>query len=141
MELLDEKSFARTGTLEGFDVRIDPKTGTIRVSGTFPNHDRLLLPGMSARVRVPFGKPRLALEIPAEALDNEQGKFWVYVVNNMNTIEKRFVRDIFGSDSVCFVEEGLHADDLVVVEGLTAIHPGDKVKPERTKDPAPAANK
>jgi membrane fusion protein, multidrug efflux system len=141
MALVDEESFARTGTLEGFDVRIDPKTGTIRVSGTFPNHDRLLLPGLWARVRMPFGKPRPVLEIPAQALGNDQGKSWVYVVNKLNTIEKRFLKDIFGYDGISLVEEGLDADDLVVVEKLTDIHTGDKVKPERTREPTPAANK
>jgi len=142
MALVDEKSFARTGTLEGFDVRIDPKTGTIRVSGRFPNHDRLLLPGLWARVRMPFGKPRPVLEIPAQApLGNDRGKSWVYVVNKLDTIEKRFVRGLLEHDGMLLVEEGLHADDLVVVEKLTDIQPGDKVKPERTREPAPAANK
>src|SRR5207253_11509146 len=79
MRLLDEKGFARKGTLEGFDVRIDPKTGTIRVSGMFPNQDRLLLPGMSAFVRVLFGKPRSVLEIRKEAIFNDQGHECVYV--------------------------------------------------------------
>jgi RND family efflux transporter MFP subunit len=142
MELLDEKSFARTGTLEGFDVRIDPKTGTIRVSGTFPNHDRLLLPGMSARVRIPFGKPRPVLEVAAQAPHgNDRDGSWVYVVNKLNAIEKRRVKGILERDGMLLLEEGLHPDDLVVVEKLTDVHTGDKVKPERTKDPGPAANK
>ena len=81
------------------------------------------------------------LEIPAQApLGNDQGKPWDYVVNKLNTIEKRFA-SILDGDGVRVLVEGLHADDLVVVEKLSDIHPGDKVKPERTKDPTPAANK
>ncbi|HEV3080684.1 MAG TPA: efflux RND transporter periplasmic adaptor subunit [Gemmataceae bacterium] len=142
MELMDEKGFARVGTLESFDVRIDPKTGTIRVSATFPNDDRLLLPGMSARVRMPFGKPRPVLQIPLKApMGQDKGKYWIYVVNKSNTIERRFIKDIFGYDSMKFVDEGLQADDLVVVEELKGISLGDKVKPERISEPGPKSNK
>jgi RND family efflux transporter MFP subunit len=138
MELMDEKGFGRAGTLESFDVRIDPKTSTIRVSGTFPNHDRLLLPGMSARVRMPFGKPRPALQIPSKArLWSDKGKSWVYVVNKSNTIERRFIKEILGrDDNIFLVNDGLHTNDLVVVEELNGIELGDKVKPERTAEPA-----
>jgi RND family efflux transporter MFP subunit len=141
MELMDEKGFARAGTLESFDVRIDPKSGTIRVSATFPNHDRLLLPGMSARVRMPFGKPRPVLQIPPKALMGQEGKYWIYVVNKSNTIEQRFIKAIFGYDSMNLVDEGLQADDLVVVEELNGLNPGDKVKPERISEPGPKSNR
>jgi RND family efflux transporter MFP subunit len=168
MELMDEKGFGRAGTLESFDVRIDPKSGTIRVSGTFPNHDRLLLPGMSARVRMPFGKPRPALQIPPKVqlgsdvtgkakseddaklqiptkvqLGSDKGKFWVYVVNKSNTIERRFIKEIFERDDnhMLLVNDGLHADDLIVVEELNGLVPGDKVKPVLAAEPAPNSDK
>jgi len=141
MALLDEKDFARAGVLESFDVRIDPKSGTIRVSGTFPNHDRLLLPGMSARVRMPFGKPRPVMQIPPKALMGQEGTYWIYVVNKSNTIERRFIKNIFAYDGIILVEEGLQADDLVVVEELNGISLGDKVKPERISEPGPKSNK
>jgi multidrug efflux system membrane fusion protein len=139
MELMDEKGFARAGTLESFDVRIDPKTGTIRVSGTFPNQDRLLLPGMSARVRVPFGKPRRVVEIPGNAnahIDENKSESWVHVVSKSDTIERRFARDVFRDAGLYLFEGGLQADDLIIVQNLTGLSPGDKVKPVLAAKPA-----
>jgi RND family efflux transporter MFP subunit len=52
--LVDEEGFPRKGTLTSFGDRFNE--GTISVQGTLPNPEGQLLPGMSVRVRLPFGK-------------------------------------------------------------------------------------
>src|SRR5207248_10901802 len=56
VSLADERGYNRKATFTGFDDRLDPKTATVQGHAVLPNHDRLLLPGMFARVRVRFGK-------------------------------------------------------------------------------------
>src|SRR5207244_7543911 len=111
-------SFARQGTLEGFDVHIDPRTGTIRVHGIFPNHDRLLLPGMSAWVRVPFGKMlHSAITIPGSvSISMSKDESWVYVVDKSDQIQKRFVKLGPRNADMQVIEEGLSLDDLVIMQ-------------------------
>jgi len=140
MRLSDEDGFPHVGILDGFDNRVDPDTGTIRVRGIFPNPDRLLLPGMFARVRMPFGKPYAALLIPDEAIQSDQGESYVYVLNKDDKVEYRLVKpgQVFGGLRVIQPaekgkegKEGLEQGERVIVGGLKDLHPGDRVKPLR----------
>jgi RND family efflux transporter MFP subunit len=133
--LSDEKVFPHEGLLVSFDDHFNPATGTISVLGVFADPDSLLLPGMSARVRVPFGKPAPALETADEAIFSDQGKPYVWVVNDRNVVERREVRLGSEDDGMRVVKEGLGPDDSVVVAGGKDLHAGDKVEPYRTVMP------
>jgi RND family efflux transporter MFP subunit len=52
--LRDEKEYPRKGAVDFANTRLDPRTGTLAVRALLPNPDGLLLPGMSARVRIPL---------------------------------------------------------------------------------------
>src|SRR5262249_18354733 len=51
--LANEAGFPHRGTINFVDNQVNPKTGTIRVRGVFPNQEQVLLPGLFARVRTP----------------------------------------------------------------------------------------
>ncbi|HEV3237897.1 MAG TPA: efflux RND transporter periplasmic adaptor subunit, partial [Gemmataceae bacterium] len=87
----DEDGFPREAMLVGFGDRIE-KDGTIRARAKLANRDGLLLPGMFARVRVSFGRPRLVIEVPRKALGRDGGKDYVLVVNDQNHVERRNVQ-------------------------------------------------
>ena len=53
--LATEEGFPHQGTIDFEDNQVNPKTGTLRVRGVFPNKDEALSPGFFARVRVPIG--------------------------------------------------------------------------------------
>jgi RND family efflux transporter MFP subunit len=57
LRLADGQELARKGVVEFVDSRVNPKTGSIRVTATVPNPDRKLLPGMFVRIslRLDFG--------------------------------------------------------------------------------------
>lgn len=133
--LSDEMGFPHEGLLVSFDDHFNPDTGTITVHGVFPDPGNLLLPGMSARVRVPFGKPAPVLEAAPEAIFTDQGKHYVWVVGNGNTAERREVRLGREDDGMRVVEEGLGPDDWVVVAGGANLRAGDKVEPCRAAIP------
>ena len=137
--LSGDKDYPRAGTLLRFDDTFDPQKGTIGVHGGIPNPDNLFLPGMFARVRVPFGKPAPALEVTEEAVFADQGKHYVWVVNDLGVAERREVR-LGGEDGgMRVVEEGLGPDDWVVVAGGKDLHAGDKVEPCRAAMPGSKA--
>jgi RND family efflux transporter MFP subunit len=125
--LADEDDFPHEGTLDRFDNHINPATGTIAVHGLVSNPDRLLLPGMFARVRMPFGKPRSYFVVPEGAVFSDQGKRYVWVVNDRK-VERRDVKlGAPASGGMRVVSEGLRPDDWVVTAGAKGLQPGDSV--------------
>jgi RND family efflux transporter MFP subunit len=65
--LSDDNGFPRQAMLASFDDRINAGTGTVGVRATLPNTKQQLLPGMFARIRMPFGKPKSVLLVPETA--------------------------------------------------------------------------
>src|SRR5262249_22489984 len=68
--LANEDGFPHPGTINFVDNQINPKTGTLRVRGVFPNQDEALAPGHFARVRVPIGFPHRSLLVSDRAIDS-----------------------------------------------------------------------
>jgi RND family efflux transporter MFP subunit len=134
MGLADDKAFPREGKLESIDNQFDPKTGTIRVRGVFPNPGGELLPGMFARVRMPFGKPRPVLEVPPGAVvpnkvDNNGHA--VMVVNDKNVLAWRKVTVGPLDGNMRVITEGLRPSDWVISEWTRELEPGLVVNPRR----------
>jgi RND family efflux transporter MFP subunit len=127
--LVDEKGFPHKGTIDFVDNQVDTQTGTLRLRGVFSNTDGLLTPGLFVRIRLPIGEPHDALIIPERALQTDQGRKFVYVVNADNGVEYRGVTvgDIF-SEGTRIVEAGLKPEDRVIVSGLQRVKPGVKVE-------------
>src|SRR4030095_7033643 len=67
LSLAHEDGFPHEGTVNFVDNQVNPKTGTLRLRGVFPNKDEALSPGYFARVRVPIGPPRNALLVSDRA--------------------------------------------------------------------------
>jgi RND family efflux transporter MFP subunit len=127
----DEDGFPHEGTLASFAGKVDPDTGAVQVRGIVPNPGRRLMPGLFARVRVPFGKPRRVLEVPEEAVGSDQGKRHVWVVNDRNVVDRREVKVGPVEEKMRVIEEGLGADDWVVTGGTVGLRAGDRVEPRR----------
>jgi membrane fusion protein (multidrug efflux system) len=115
--LADGSVYPRTGTFLAADREIDVKTGTIRISATFPNPDRLLRPGQYGRVRAETKARDGALLVPQRAVTELQGSFQVRVVGGDNTASTRTIKVGERVGSRWIVEEGLQPGTRVVVEG------------------------
>ena len=98
---------------------IDPLTGTYTVEASFPNPDKLLLPGQFARVQAPYQTLKNVVTVPRKAIVELQGRFRVYVVNDANEVEMRDVELGSGqATSTSSSKSGLEGGELVIVEGL-----------------------
>jgi membrane fusion protein, multidrug efflux system len=134
-----EEGYPHKGVIDFADNRVNPNTGTIQVRGVLPNAKRLFDDGMRARVRIPVSDPRKALMITERALGNEQGRKFVYVVNDQNVVERRDVTPDRAADGLQVIRDGLNPDDWVVVNGIQRVRDAMKVEPRRA--PMPGAPK
>src|SRR5262249_52127943 len=115
MALATETGFPHVGKLDYASNRVDPSTGTIEARAVFANTDRSILPGLFARIRLPFARGA-ALLLPDTAIGTDQGGKYVLVVNNDNVVEQRRVTlGPLTEDKGRVIESGVTKDDWVVV--------------------------
>lgn len=131
--LQTDTGFPHKGHLDYVSPTLNQSTGTISVRGILDNPDRVLLPGLFVRVRVPFDKQENALLVPDVALGADQAGRYVLVVNNENVVEQRKVTTGQLDGELRVIETGLKPDDRVVIGGLLRAIPGQKVDPQTKK--------
>ena len=127
--LANEKGHPHRGTIDFVDNQVNPKTGTIRLRGIFPNKEQVLLPGLFARVRASIGRPHKALLVSGRALDTDQGQKILYVVNEKNEVVSRTVRLGALHDGLREITDGLNPGERMIVNGLQQVRPGFMVEP------------
>jgi len=141
MGLQGEDSFPHSGTVNFVNNQVNPATGSISVRGVFPNPEpeggtRLLSPGMFVRVRLPIGRPHLALLVIDRAIGSDQGLKFVYVVDADHKVQyRRVTTGALQEDGLRVITQGLKADDWVVVGGLPQVRPHLEIQPERRAMP------
>jgi multidrug efflux system membrane fusion protein len=161
MQLANQDQPRTPGYVNFIDNRLNGNTGTIRMRAVFPNKDGKLKSGLFVRVRVPIGSPYKTLLIPDEAIQSDQGKKFVYVINKDNKVEYRSVtlgqsvagvHDLEVSKSssssdepastkstepvtLRVVKEGLKAGERVIVIGMQRVRPQMEVSARPQKEP------
>jgi membrane fusion protein, multidrug efflux system len=130
--LADGSVYPHLGTAFPAGREIDPRTGTITVKGIFPNPDRVLRPGLYARLRVETDLERGAIVVPQRALQELQGSAQLAVVKPDDTVDLRSVKKGAAWGTLQVVT-GVSAGERVIVEGFQKVRPGMKVTPK----PAP----
>jgi RND family efflux transporter MFP subunit len=120
--------------------QVSTSTGTLAVRGIFDNPERTILPGYFVRVRFALVKdPVPSLLVPDATVGSDQSGRYVLVVNADNVVEQRKVvlGPVVGEMRV--VDEGLKADDRVIVGGVLRAVPGQKVDPQTAASPSGGA--
>jgi multidrug efflux system membrane fusion protein len=113
------------------DNRLNPQTGAMRTRAVFDNAERRFTPGLFARIKLLGSGTYTAVLTPEQAIGTDQTKKFVLVVGQNNTAQFREVA--LGSlvDGMRVVKSGLFPGDLVVVDGLQRVRPGQPVTPEK----------
>jgi membrane fusion protein (multidrug efflux system) len=119
-----------TGTVERISPRIDPVTGTFRVTLSVDSRDGELRPGMFARVEVVYEQRADALLVPAAAILAEDAERAVFVVED-GVARRRPVDLGFANGEQVEVVHGLTPRDDVIVVGQTGVRDGTPVAIER----------
>jgi RND family efflux transporter MFP subunit len=125
----DERTdpFPHKGVMNFADNALNRQAGTLRVRGEFDNPDRLLKAGMYCRVQVPIGPAHSAILVADSALGTDQGRKYLYVVDDDGVVSQRDVKVGSLHDGRRVVEEGLGLHERVVVDGLQRVKPKSKV--------------
>jgi membrane fusion protein (multidrug efflux system) len=116
-----------SGVLSAIDARVDPVSRSIRVRAELPNADGTLRPGMFMTVNL-RGRTSKAVVVPEAAIVPEQGRTFVYVVDDASLAKRREVQ--VGRRRVGEVEiaAGLSAGERVVVDGTVGVRDGGPVR-------------
>jgi membrane fusion protein (multidrug efflux system) len=131
--LSDGSVHPRKGRFSFADRQVSSSTGSIQLTGLFPNPGNTLRPGQYAKVRTAVGVRTGALLVPQRSVTDTQGSYLVAVVDPNNTIRFSPVKvgDRVGSKWV--IEEGVKPGERVVTDGLFKIRPGAPVNPKGAK--------
>jgi membrane fusion protein (multidrug efflux system) len=131
--LSDGSLHPRKGHFSFADRQVNSTTGSIQLTGLFPNPGNTLRPGQYAKVRAAIGVRTGALLVPQRSVTDTQGSYLVAVVDPNNTIRFSPVKvgDRVGSKWV--IETGLKPGERVVTDGLFKIRPGAPVNPKGAK--------
>jgi len=134
MRLANEDKFTRLGTVNFIDNRVTATSGTIRMRGVFDNSKGDLKSGLFARVRMPTSKPYTALLVPDEALQSDQARKFLYVVNDHNEVERKDVELGQAVEGLRVIRKGLNEGERVIVVGMQRVRPKQAVE-VKTQDP------
>ena len=126
----DEREFTRRGTLDFVDNALNRSSGTIHARATIPNPDRLLTPGMFARVRLVVGAPAQALLVPDTAVLPDQSQHIVLTVAPNSTVVAKPVEIGDVRNGLRVIRSGLTPNDQVIIDGIPHASPGAKVAPQ-----------
>jgi len=110
------------------DNEVNTETATVAVYDEYDNSGRLLTPGNYVQVLLSTSAPIDAIVIPQSAIGQDAQGTYVMVIGDDEIVEQRHV--ILGdlANDKQIVKQGLKAGENVVVQGLTKIQPGQKVK-------------
>lgn len=137
LKLASEEGYPRKGKINLLPGSVNPNTGAVTMRAVLDNRDKTLLPGMFARVRVPLGAPHKVLLVPDEAVRNDQGVKYLYVLDKENKVVDRPVTvGALQGDGLRVIEDGLKAEDRVVFGGKR-VRSGMTVKPVETESKPP----
>jgi membrane fusion protein (multidrug efflux system) len=137
--LADGSVFPHKGRITFTDADFNQQTGTFLLRATLPNPQGLLRPGMFVTVRVSGSVRPNAIVVPqAAVLQGSRGNF-VVTVDADNKAQLRWVTvgPWVGSD--WFIDTGLKAGDVVVVDGMAKLSPGAEVKIVKRVEDEPKA--
>ncbi len=124
----DIGSQKQTVTISRISEALNPGTKTIRVEVDIMNEDRVLNPGMYAKVSMKQKAKKSLFSVNKQAISSVKGKNYIYVIRN-SKVEKLAVS--FGFEDKYYIEiinDNVTEEDLVVIKGKALINQGQKVK-------------
>jgi len=125
----DGTVYPQEGVLDFTAVGLQIETGSREARVTFPNPNRVLLPGQFVKVRFKGSTKNDVMLVPQRAVQQGPTGSLVYVVGEGDKIEVRDVKAAGWQGNQWLVEEGLRQGDRVVVDGMQRLTPGAQVQP------------
>ena len=129
MTLVSEPKITATGNVREISPRADPVTGTFRVRVRLNNPPATMRLGSTVTGRIKLAATT-SIEIPPSAVVRSDGKAAVWVFDpKAGTVAARAIQIRSSDPNRVDVASGLEPGDVVVVAGVQALRPGQKVRP------------
>jgi RND family efflux transporter MFP subunit len=129
--LQSEEGYPHKGHLDYVSPQLDASTGTLQVRALFDNKDKVMLPGLFVRVRVPVEQNNKALLVRDDAIATNQLGSYLLVLGKEDMIEQKQVKTGQREGALRVIESGIQPADWVVIQGIQQAIPGSKVAPEK----------
>lgn len=143
--LPDGKTYGQDGRLGFIDNTVGEGTDTIVLRGTIPNPvvagNRELVDGEFVTVLLEGARPADVLSIPRVAVMTDQRGDYVYALDKDNRVREARVKLGETTPTLAAVLTGLSAGEVVVVDGLQKVRPGQVVAPAPDTPSAPRIQK
>jgi len=112
-------------------------TSTILMRAQIENPEQLLLPGIYVDITLELTPDQPTLLVPTSAVSESQGQRTVFLVDKKNTIQIATINTAGTYNQQYIVTSGVKQGDLLVLDGLQKIRPGELVTPQKqaTKGP------
>jgi membrane fusion protein (multidrug efflux system) len=127
IKLPNGSEYPHPGLTNFTDVQVDPTTDTVTVRAQLPNPEGLLIPGGVVAISTERGPPKSALVVPLSAVQLDQAGRYVLVVDAAKKVEQRRVTTGVEQGRDVVVTNGLKEGELVIVEGIQKVRPGQLV--------------
>jgi len=130
--LADHSKFPHTGKIGAIGAKFNSETGDIAFRADFPNPDGLLRHGQAGTVRIPR-VVKNAIVIPQRATFQDQGKWYVYVLDKDHVAHQREIFIENETEDIFIIKKGIGIGDTIVLDGVRLIRDGQKVESEDRK--------
>lgn len=133
IKLPDEDEFVHEGQMDFVDNVVDPETGTIQGRAVVSNPGAVIYPGLFGRAKLIGSGEYEALLVPEKAINTDQSRKFVFVVDDNNKAQRAYVETGTRLDDGFYViKSGLDDNARVVVSGVQRIR-----TPEQAVTPNP----
>lgn len=130
----DGKYYPYPGVIAFVDNQIDLNTGSVAVRARFPNPQQLLVQGQFARVSiwVSVDGDDIKPLVPQSAVQEDMQGRYVYVVDDENIAQRRYLKLGQREGELWAVESGIKVGERVIIAGLQRVVANKPVAPENT---------
>ena len=124
------QEYDKVGTIDFVDNQMDKNSGAIQMRATFENPKGYLVPGDYMKVTLVAPQKVQYMTVPQACTKGDaMSGYYVWVVDENNTVKRKDIKVSDEIDNNWIVEEGLDKNDRVVVAGVQNINAeGQKVK-------------
>jgi membrane fusion protein (multidrug efflux system) len=136
VELPDGSQYDHTGRLDFVDVTTDETTDSITLRADIANPDGLLVDGQFVNIKLAVDAPEESVVVPQTALQVDQQGIYVFIVDQDQKAQIRRIQTGPTKGADVAVTQGLKEGELVIIEGIQKVRPGQEVK----ATPPPGAN-
>lgn len=116
------------GVLESLDNQIDTATGTVKLKARFENMDEMLFPNQFVNTRLQVSVRNNALVVPVAAIQFGASGTFAYVIDGEDKVRVRPIKVGPSDGEFTVIEDGVAAEERVVVEGTDRLREGNKVE-------------